>query len=335
LANVSEPQRPKEHWIPALVLGGFSSDVDRAKPRDRRLCFRHRHETAPRVTGAKNLAYSRGLYDWDTAEPFAGVDIDMLDDTFNPYERKLPAAFREVQASRNFIHFEPWMRALVPYVAGLTVRAPEYEKRITEGTVGVLVQHSRWMEMSRSVAPLMAADWCLLAAPENARFIINDRGFAWTEDRDNDRVGLLIPIMATHALVVLPRSERLIAGLNSNGCWMTAVPRIQETADGVARANAAIAHDAVSWFAGAEANDVATQNFGQPDLGLAPLGYSWPALGALGSHDRDWAAAAAYAGLTTDKDDWQPSGIFSSIEPGVRREVTPNGLAIQISFLRP
>jgi hypothetical protein len=41
-----------------------------------------------------------------------------------------------------------------------------------------------------------------------------------------------------------------------------------------------------------------------------------------------------YAGLALDEDDWQPFGIFSSIEPGVRRGMTPNGPAIEISFLR-
>ena len=78
---MTEQERPKQHWIPAVVLSGFSSDLDRPRLRDRRLYVRHRHEREPRVTSAKNLAYVRGLYDWDADGPFAGVDIDMLDDT--------------------------------------------------------------------------------------------------------------------------------------------------------------------------------------------------------------------------------------------------------------
>ena len=212
-----ERERPKQHWIPAVVLGGFSSDLDRARLRDRRLYVRHRHETEPRVTSAKNLAYVRGLYDWDAEVPFAGVDIDMFDDTFNPYERKLPDAFREVAASirtsPGLLRFEPWMRALVPYVAGLTVRAPEFTDRISDGISHALVQLSRFTEMTRSVAPVMAADWVLLSASGGERFIINDRGFAWAEDRENGRLGLLIPLTATYALVIQPNDERLIACL--------------------------------------------------------------------------------------------------------------------------
>jgi hypothetical protein len=44
----------------------------------------------------------------------------MLDDTFNPYERKLPDAFREVAASTSTgsIRFEPWIRRLRPTSQG-------------------------------------------------------------------------------------------------------------------------------------------------------------------------------------------------------------------------
>jgi hypothetical protein len=332
---VAERERPKQHWIPAVVLGGFSSDQDRPKPRDRRLFVRHRHETEPRVARAKNLAYVRGLYDWDADGPFSGVDIDMLDDTFNPYERKLPDAFREVATSTSWIHFEPWVRALVPYVAGLTVRAPEFTDRISDETSNVLLQPSRHFEMSRAVAPIMAADWILLSASEGARFIINDRGFAWTEDRENGRIGLLVPLMATHALMVLPNDERLIAGQNSDGCWITALPSREMSANDVASANIAIARDALSWFAGAAASDVDSLEFEEPVVDRTPLGYSWPDRGPLGSHDHDWSAAMHYAGLAVGEKDWQPLGIFSSIEPGVRLGATPQGSVIQISFRRP
>jgi hypothetical protein len=100
----------------------------------------------------------------------------MLDDTFNPYERKLPDAFREAAASTSTgsIRFEPWIRALAPYVAGLTVRAPEFTDRISDGTSNILLQLSRGIEMSRAIAPIMAADWILLSASQGARFIIND-----------------------------------------------------------------------------------------------------------------------------------------------------------------
>ncbi len=45
---------------------------------------------------------------------------------------------------------------------GLTVRAPEFTDRISDGTSNALVQLSRFAEMTRSVAPIMAADWVLL-----------------------------------------------------------------------------------------------------------------------------------------------------------------------------
>jgi hypothetical protein len=134
---------------------------------------------------------------------------------------------------------------------------------------------------------------------------------------------------------VLPNPERLIAGLRPDGVWLTALPKLFMTADDVAGANAAIAKDAVSWFAGAYPDDLTNLTFGEPNLDLTPLGYSWPDRGPLGAHDQDWSAAMHYAGFALEEGDWQPLGILSSIEPGVRRQVTPDGPALQISFLQP
>ncbi len=134
---------------------------------------------------------------------------------------------------------------------------------------------------------------------------------------------------------VQPNDERLIAGLNGAGCWMTELPSREMSADEVADANITIARDALSWFAGAAASDVDSLEFGEPVVDRNPLGYSWPDRGPLGSHDRDWSAAMHYAGLAVGEEDWQPFGIFSSIEPGVRLGATPQGPVIQISFRRP
>lgn len=329
---MTEPARPKQHWIPAVVLGGFSADVDRPKPRDRRLHVQYRSQGAPRITGAKNLAYVRGLYDWDGESP--PLNIDALDDTFNPYERRLPEAFRQVAASSGLMLFEPWIRTLVPYVAGLTVRAPHFLAGHRDDYPLLQLQMSRWIEMTRAVAPLMAADWYLLEALADCRFVINDRGFAWASDQPNSRVGLLVPITARYALVVFPCAERLIARLNPAGVWLTALPQMAMTAEGVAGANAAIARDAVSWYAGAEPEDIADLTFGEPDLDCSAIGYTWPDRGRLGTHDQDWSAAMRYAGFSLGEGDWQPFGILSSIEPGVRPLSTPQGLALHISFLQ-
>jgi hypothetical protein len=260
----------------------------------------------------------------------------MLDATFNSYERKLSDVFQEIALmSSTLLRFEPWLKVLVPYVAGLTVRGPEFGEQIIPEVSDpelVLVQHSRWTEMSRSVAPIMAADWYLLTVDSQCQFIINDRGFAWASDHQNQREGLLIPIMPSFALLVLPNEERLIAGLNPHG-WFTALPRIALTSEQVATANHSLATTAINWFAGAKQEDVIDLEFG-PNIPLDRpiLGSSWPNWGGLGSHDQDWQAAAHYAGFSYEHDDWHPLGIFSSIETGVRLIETSAGSAILIRF---
>jgi hypothetical protein len=336
---MSEARRPKQHWIPAVVLAGFSADVDRPRPRDKRLQVRYRNRPKAQVVAAKNLAYERGLYDWDQAGPFEGMSLDTLDDTFNPYERRIPEAIAATAESAGHAPLELWLRALVPYVAGLAVRGPLFlADARAEPDHGILIQSSRWMEMSRSLAPLMAADWYAIIAPANSAFLINDRGYAWTYQEDLERnisrVGLLVPLASGLCLAVLPTPERVFANQLGDE-WIASLPTRACSEDEVDDINVAIAQDAVEWIAGSTTEAVEQATFGEPDLSTPPLGYSWPDRGGLGAHDQDWPTAMRLAGFLMSPDDWQPVAILSSIEPGVRLVDLKGHAALEISFVRP
>ena len=252
---MSTPRRPKQHWIPAVVLGGFSADIDRRKPRERRLHVLERSQQAPHVVTAKNLAYVRGLYDF-ASDAVPDLDVDLLDDTFNDYERKLPDAFSQIADSTGLIPFEPWIRTLMPYVAGLTVRSPHFLSGTADAVGNVDVQMSRLMEMTRAVAPLMAADWHMITAPQGSGFVINDRGLTWTQD-ERGRFGIAVPINRSRALVILPNPDRYIACRYPDGVWRTTLLRRDLSAEAVRDLNAVMAQTAVDWVAGPTASDLA------------------------------------------------------------------------------
>jgi hypothetical protein len=331
---MTEARRPKHHYIPAVVLGGFSADIDRERRRDRRLNVVTRTKPTPHLVTARSLGHVRGLYDFRGNGPLTGLPIDTLENTFQAYERHLSSAFQAAGASLGSLPFEPWMRTLLPYVAGISVRSPHF-LGATADDPNVMIQESRWMEMSRRIAPLMAADWYLDEAPPGSRFIINDRGYTWLRLLPGDRLGILVPVTPRHALAIMPNAERVIARRPTGGTWYTPLPRLPLTAADVARLNGNLAHAAVEWFAGVDEADVADLQFGETDVEASAMGSWWVDRGRLGQHDQDWLAAMDYAGFTINASDWQPISIMSSIEPGVRLMQTPSGDALEVSFLKP
>jgi hypothetical protein len=190
-----EDLRPRQHWLPAVHLAKFSADVDPRKPRDRRLYVRKRNVSALQFSAARTLAYSRGLYDMkhelEQAFPNGSFEDDFLDHTFNAYERRLSVAYEEVSQSEGHISFEVWMKVLVPFIAGITVRHPNF---LGNPPNSVLIQMSRLFEMTRLLAPLMVAGWHFVTPPTGRAFIVSDSGFITTLDTGTNRPGLFVPL---------------------------------------------------------------------------------------------------------------------------------------------
>jgi hypothetical protein len=324
----SSQSQSKQHWIPAAFLGGFSVDADRPRLRDRRLWVKEAGCSTSAVYTAKNLGYERGMY--DMSDETIGAEPEAFDRTFNAYERKLPSAILKLTDSLVFdFSFEVWMKVLVPFLAGLAVRGPDFGDRLSFPNVEI--QTSRWMEMTRLLAPLMAAEWSVLVAPASARLITNDRGFCWAQDQTG-RAGLLVPVRPTCALRVMPRTQAAIARKGPAG-WTTWLPRIDLASADVDSINDHIALSALRWIAGPEKVDVDGREPGCVTGDMSPFaGGWWPDRGRLGMHDMDWAAALKLTGLSADPDDWHPLGILSSGEPGVRVVETKGETILTIAF---
>jgi hypothetical protein len=326
VSRASQGDQRKQHWLPAGYLGGFSSDTDRPRLRDRRLWVLETGCDTPAVRVAKNLGYRVGLYDLEEEAPWT-LSRDALDNTFAAYERRLPRTISELAASAGSIPFDVWMKVLVPFVAGLSVRAPEFAERVA----GAMLQMSRWFEMSRVLAPLMAAEWYLLRTPPGSQLITNDRGFTWT--KVGSRTGLIVPTNSNSALQIVPRNNRLIAGRATDG-WRAPLLRMDLSSSDVDALNADISTAALYWIAAADKADVVGRQVDGITRNWPVFDGTWPPLGPLGTHDRDWMVALELAEVSFRPKDWHPGiAILASIEPGVRLVDRPEaGLFIEIQM---
>lgn len=320
----------KQHWLPASVLGGFSVDCARRSLRDRPLHVLRRGHADPFVTSAENLAFQVGLYDMVGGEsPVIDLPVDTLDATWAGYERRLPTVFKQLAVSTPLFSFEIWLKVIVPYVAGLVVRPPGYGHSLGSGQI----QMSRWMEMTRIIAPLIAAEWSLMLAPADVPLIINDLGYASATDGTRDN-GLIIPLLPSCALRVMPRRETpVVFAAQIDGAWATLIPRFEMETSDARSLNEHLAGEASAWVAGGRAQDVRSHVFRPPAPHRFPIGgLSWPDIGPLGAHDRDWAAALGSAGIEVKPTDWSPFGIFSDMSSGIKLGVSQHGPILAIHF---
>jgi hypothetical protein len=288
--------------------------MERPRPRDRRLAVRERGRSGLYVSAARALAYRIDLYDMKD-ELAGGLPPNALDRTFNAYERRLSAAYEALAQSSGTLDFEIWMEVLIPFIAGITVRHPTYLANAPEP---VLIQMSRLHDMTRVLAPLMAAGWYLIDAPDDANFLISDLGYMPTLDPATKQPGLFIPVGLRTALQIWSNPTRGIARKTNKG-WITPLPRRMLTSEEVTRINDGMARFTPSWIAGPTPDHLE----GVPLEATTPPSYpafppGWPPIGPLGSHDRAWDVTLNMAGLQRTADDWTPVGILSSMVPGVR-----------------
>jgi len=206
------------------------------------------------------------------------------------------------------------MKVLVPFVAGITVRHPTFLADMPKST---LIQMSRLHEMTRLLAPLMAAGWYLIDAPGDADFLVSDLGYMPTLDPATKRPGLFVPIGLKTALQIWAIPTRGIA--RKTEPWTTPLPRRQLTSHQVTLLNSGMARLTPSWIAGATPSHVeAFPLAAAPPPHCPAFPQGCPPIGPLGTHDQAWDVALSMLGLRRTADDWTPMGILSSMVPGVR-----------------
>jgi hypothetical protein len=234
------PVGTNQHFLPASQLGRFSADAI-GPHRERIIWCIRRGSQRPFAEKAENRAYVRGLYDLDDGTPLAaGMGIytsdgtrfqlfdtrtmappviSSIDQYWDLYEGRLPAATDAV-LSKIPPSLADWL-ALALFVAGLFVRAPDYDQRLQRrfekegfpGLQGISARDNanvaRLIEHSLMVAPVVCADWRVLHAPPKRDFVTNDVGYSYIPLSQG--LAYLIPLDRRAALVVARGTNHLEA----------------------------------------------------------------------------------------------------------------------------
>lgn len=229
---------PRDHFIPAAVLGEFSADK-KGHLRERRIAVQRASGEAF-MTKAENVGWTADLYG------AANSPDRWVDDTWSVIERKLPSSIRELEGGGP-ITAETWLRVLVPHVATLFVRGHEFEDRYMQRfrdswgrqslrmadpeagedsdqrTALDLAQNgannARIFELQRLLALVTCARWVVCHIAPSQQFLNNDLGLAGTIDLSTDQAGWLVPLSSEVAVGIFPAVQRDVVAWSDGSWW--------------------------------------------------------------------------------------------------------------------
>src|SRR5690242_17178172 len=112
----------KDHYLPAALIGRFSSDSAGAA-RTRRMYYARRGMRRAALMKAENVGYQNSLYFTDNHGVVTqkSVPPTTVDPFVNGYEPALPKALDALESPAG-PSWAQWLRTLVPYIASLFAR---------------------------------------------------------------------------------------------------------------------------------------------------------------------------------------------------------------------
>jgi hypothetical protein len=197
------------------------------------------------------------------------------------YESDLPEALDALANRSAELDGGVWMRTLVPFVAALFARGPdfqlEHEKRLPPGImqyVGLPAADNaiaaRLIDFQTLLAPVMAWRWRVHHFSESVELVTSDVCYAGHGPRD---LGYAIPIDRHTVLVVARSDSRTI--LRWDGSWKTCIEHYDESdfnASGLRRSIGAFARKAVFGPSRDVVQEAALQLAQAPTIGGSLLG---------------------------------------------------------------
>jgi len=149
----------------------------------------------------------------------------IIDDSFLQYESKLINALEEL--INRTILFSTWVEVLVRFVTNLFIRTEDFNKRFEERILllGLEKRNSsdntnlaRMMEFQRLASSIISAEWTVYETVGGTPLIMNDLGYALSQNRESRKVNVAVPISLNHVLVIDPNYRRAI-GISKDHQW--------------------------------------------------------------------------------------------------------------------
>jgi len=312
---------PKHHYVPAALIGRFSTET--TLPARRRRIFVARRDKVF-AARAEDVGYVRDLYAMDQPGLWAGLDTTSTDRAMSGYEGSLPAALDLLEQSTP-VPLAVWLRTLVPWVASAFVRGADFVARYharpsmrgvpEEWKTPDNTNVARAIEFQLLLAPVMTARWMVLHSMGGESFAINDLGLTTTFDPSTGEWGWAIPLSRSSVLGIMPKVRRTVAQYQSDA-WWAVIEHGPLMGVETRNFNAAAARAASKFVAAADqalAERLRPLVGTQPDL--AVIMELWPFdRRTLRSHDREWHRLVS---ATSDDPDPQEVGDLQLVNTAV------------------
>jgi hypothetical protein len=202
---------PLHHYLPASFLARFSQDPITKPARDRLLIIGDKKTKKWFKAPAGRVGCIRNLY---TLFDYTS-DPEMIDRTWEEYENKLPPAIEKLMEGR--VDAEIWIRVLVPFVACMLVRGPDFIDKFNQRfhpTDREAIEHiltndnanqARLIDLQRLLGFVAAAKWNVISSKE--MFITNDLGYSPFYNPISSEIGMGIPLDSHNILAIVPLIE--------------------------------------------------------------------------------------------------------------------------------
>jgi len=254
---------PRHYYLPATFLASFSTDTSTEPRRDRRIWAGDNRQHKTFQAPASRLGAEKNLYTLVAAEH----DPQMVDDTWREYEGGLSNAIEALIGVR--VDARTWARVLVPFVACMLVRGPDFAGRFGRRLAALKIGDidggytpadnanlARLMELQRLLGPVAVGKWAVVRFGGRRTLVTNDLGYAPFRDPVNGESGMVVPLGPSHALTVTPRREGKVAVVKS-GEWFPDIAYVRGTAGDRDRLNRAMSAAAQRFVFGGDKRVVA------------------------------------------------------------------------------
>ncbi len=208
-----------DHYLPATYLASFSSENTLPR-RDRMLVVGDLQKGRSFRSKAGNIAAEQNFY----TIPAKTGDPRIIDKVWGDYEAGFSNALEALIGGT--IDAITWARVIIPFVAGILVRGPDFNQRFGFRLKGLRLSKgrentniARLLELQRLFAPVIAARWQVLAAQGEEDIITNDIGFVAFENMNSAELGISIPLTRHNVLTLIPRRARPIVIVKENNWY--------------------------------------------------------------------------------------------------------------------
>ncbi len=252
-----------QHFLPATYLAFFSSQI--STPRRNSVIWVG-DKLSGKIFQSKvgSIAAINNFYTL-LAQDKSNNDPNMIDKIWGAYEAGLAEAIK--QLITNTIDGETWIRTLVPFVASLFVRGPDFNNRFksrfsfhddTSNDAKEIrqwpvsddnINQARAIELQRLLAPISAAKWTVFKTSGSESLITSDLSFALYTDPQTQEQGVAIPLAHDHILAIVLKQRWVVAEF-VDGKWFPNITYITLDDDNHKGFNEAISALSQKWLYG-------------------------------------------------------------------------------------